>query len=154
MQREMINMYFESTPFERQLDGVPNWLHVHKKFTYYPSWHNDFRKFHKEIQPEILKILEKESKVFSPLRFNLEFVRKSKKYTMRKETILVKVFDRRTVSKMLDMLLEEQLEELAKQSQGRLNIFHVNDRRFVVPHKCGPGSFTDSVSSVYLRVSN
>ena len=81
----------------RQLEGFPNWLHVYKKITDFPSWHYDFRKFHNEIRPEVLYILEKESKFFRPLRFNLEFVMKSKKYTRRGEPILVKVFDRQIV---------------------------------------------------------
>ena len=55
---------------------------------------------------------------------------------------------------MLDILLEEQLEELAKQSAGTLNKFHVNDRRYIFPHKCAPDEFTDGVESVYLHVNN
>ena len=79
--RALFHEYPKVTPFVRKLDVVPNWLHVYKKVTYYPSWYNDFRKFHKDIRSEVLKILGKKSKLFRPLRFNLEFVMKSEKYT-------------------------------------------------------------------------
>ena len=141
-QRDIIKIYLEVTSFKRQFDEVPNWLNVYKKTTYYPSWHNDFRKFHNQIRPEVLDILEKESKFFRSLRFNLEFVMKSKKHTRRGEPILVKVFDRQIELKMLDILLAEQLEELAKQSEIRLNKFQLKDRVFFMPHKCPLGDFT------------
>ena len=61
---DTIKLYLEVSPFERQLNEEPNGLHVYKKTAYYPSWHYDFREFHKKIRPEVLAILEKESKFF------------------------------------------------------------------------------------------
>ena len=62
--RDISKIYSEVIPFNRQLDGVPNWLHLYKKSTYYPSWHYDLRQFHNDIRLEVFKKFRKGVKDF------------------------------------------------------------------------------------------
>ena len=129
-----------------QRDGIQGWLHNHKKTIPIPELHKDLREFHNFIRPQIMEILENESRALGPLKLKLEVVVRIiketnegieiKYFTVQREPILENAFNPEIVTQHLDALADAQEEALANHNQ--------NSSGFVV----------DGIEAVYLRISN
>ena len=147
-QQASIDEFFEPTLFERQRDGVQRWfLHGYKKTIPIPELHKDLREFHNFIRPEVMEILENESRALGPLKFKLEVsvriiketnegIVEIKYFTVQREPILENAFNPEIVTQHLDALADTQEEALANHNQN------------------GSGLIIDGIEAAYLRISN
>ena len=132
--------------FERQRDGVYGWLHSYKKTIHIPELHKDLREFHNFIRPEVMEILENESRALGPFKFKLEIavkiiketnegIEEIKYYTVQRNPILVNAFNQQIVTQLLNALAEAQEEALANHNQN------------------GSGFIVDGMLAAYLKIS-
>ena len=140
-QQALIDEFFEPTPFERQRDGVQGWLHGYKKTIPIPELHKDLREFHNFIRPEVMEILENESKALGPIVVRItketnEGIVVIKYYTVQREPILVNAFNPEIVTQHLNALADAQEEALVNHNQN------------------GLGFIIDSMEAAYLRILN
>ena len=146
-QQAVIDKFFEPTPFERQRDEVQGWLHAYKKTIPIPELHKGLRELHNFIRPEVMEILENESRALGPLKFKLEIVvriiketnegiEEIKYFTVQREPILENAFNPEIVTQHLDALADAQEEVLADHNQN------------------GSGLIVDGMEAAYLRISN
>ena len=146
-QQALIDEFLEPTPFERQRDGVQGQLHSYKKTVSIPELHKDLLEFHNFIRPEVMEILENESRALGPFKFRLEIVVNTIKqtdagivefnyFTVQREPILVNAFNPRTVSRLLNEVAEAQAEALAIHNQN------------------GSGLIVEGITAAYLRISD
>ena len=160
----LIENFFEPTSFERYQDGVQGWMHSYKKVILIPKLYKDLRILQNKIRLEVLKILENESRFIGPLKFNLGFVIRFTResagvvervecFIEQEEPILVKVFDRRIVTRKLNMLFEENLESFAMLSGCRMNDLVVKvDDRLIVAMEQSSAFTVEGITEVYLRI--
>ena len=146
-QQALIDEFFEPTPFVMQRDGIQGWLRNHKKTIPIPELHKDLREFHTFIRPEVMEILENDSRALGPLKFKLEIavriiketiegIEEIKYFTVQREPILKNAFNPEIVTQHLDALADAQEEALANRNQN------------------GSGFVVDGIEAAFLRISN
>ena len=124
-QQALIDEFLEPTPLERQRDELYGWLYRYKKTIPIPELHNNLREFHNFIRPEVMEILENESRDLGPCKFKLKIavkiikeandgIEEIRSYTVQRDPILVNAFNREIVEQDLDALADAQEEILVK----------------------------------------
>lgn len=118
----------------------------YKKTIPIPELHKDLREFHHFIRPEVMEILENESRALEPLKFKLEVlvriiketnedIVEIKYFTVQREPILENALNPEIVTQHLDALADTQEEALASHNQNGSIII-------------------DGIEAAYLRITN